>query len=47
MFDEIIIRQDKHLRGMKDTEIIAMLKNGILSHDPNKRSQLFQVKKKL
>lgn len=26
MFDEIIIRQDKHLRGMKDTEIIAMLK---------------------
>ncbi len=37
MFDEIIIRQDKHLRGMKDTEIIAMLKNGILSHDPNKK----------
>src|SRR5690606_5138428 len=29
MFDEIIIRQDKHLRGRTDTEIIAMLDAGI------------------
>lgn len=45
MFDEIIIRQDKHLRGMKDTEIIAMLKNGILSHDPNKKITIIPSEK--
>lgn len=29
MFDEIIIRQDKHLRGRTETEIINLLKEGI------------------
>jgi cyanophycin synthetase len=37
MFDEIIIRQDKHLRGRTDTEIIEMLEAGIKSADPNKK----------
>jgi cyanophycin synthetase len=37
MFDEIIIRQDKHLRGKKDHEIIDLLTQGIKSHDPNKK----------
>lgn len=36
MFDEIIIRQDKNLRGKKDTELIEMLKQGIESVDVNK-----------
>ncbi|MGB3590992.1 MAG: cyanophycin synthetase [Nonlabens sp.] len=34
MFDEIIIRQDKHLRGRTETELIEMLKNGINTHNP-------------
>ncbi len=37
MFDEIIIRQDKHLRGRTDTEIIAMLEAGIKKRNPNKK----------
>lgn len=37
MFDEIIIRQDKHLRGRTDTEIIAMLEAGIRMKEPNKK----------
>lgn len=37
MFDEIIIRQDKHLRGRTDTEIIAMLESGIKKNAPNKK----------
>ncbi len=36
MFDEIIIRQDKHLRGRTEKELIAMLRNGILSKYPEK-----------
>lgn len=36
MFDEIIIRQDKHLRGRTEQELIDMLLKGIHSHDPNK-----------
>lgn len=35
MFDEIIIRQDQHLRGGTPEEIIGFLKNGIAAHDPN------------
>lgn len=34
MFDEIIIRQDKHLRGKTETEIINMLVDGIKMKDP-------------
>ena len=34
MFDEIIIRQDKNLRGKSESELIEMLQAGIRSHDP-------------
>jgi cyanophycin synthetase len=37
MFDEIIIRQDKNLRGKTDTEIIELLKRGIERVDPKKK----------
>lgn len=37
MFDEIIIRQDKHLRGRTDSEIISILETGIKMKDPNKK----------
>ncbi|HMG16635.1 MAG TPA: hypothetical protein VK590_14355, partial [Saprospiraceae bacterium] len=37
MFDELIIRQDKHLRGKIDQEIIDLLIAGIKQHDPNKK----------
>ncbi|MCB0480851.1 MAG: cyanophycin synthetase [Flavobacteriales bacterium] len=36
MFDEVIIRQDKHLRGKTETELINMLEAGIKKVDPNK-----------
>ena len=34
-FDEIIIRQDKRLRGKTEEELIKMLDDGIKMHDPN------------
>ena len=37
MFDEVIIRQDKRLRGKTEEELIKMLKDGILKQDPNKK----------
>jgi cyanophycin synthetase len=37
MFDEVIIRQDKHLRGKTEEELIKMLKDGILKKDPKKK----------
>ena len=37
MFDEIIIRQDKHLRGRTEEELIQMLKEGILEKDADKK----------
>ncbi|CAG0909464.1 unnamed protein product, partial [Cyprideis torosa] len=37
MFDEIIIRQDKHLRGKTEDELISMLETGIKDVDPNKK----------
>ncbi len=37
MFDEIIIRQDKNLRGRTDMEIIDLIKTGIQRVDPNKK----------
>lgn len=37
MFDEVIIRQDKHLRGRSPEEIIGFLKEGIQEHDPKKK----------
>ncbi len=36
MFDEIIIRQDKHLRGKTAEELIQMIQDGIKSVDPEK-----------
>ena len=36
MFDEIIIRQDKHLRGRTEEELIDMIYGGIKSVDPDK-----------
>lgn len=35
VFDEIIIRQDKNLRGRSDHEIIALLEKGIKNVNPN------------
>lgn len=37
MFDEIIIRQDKRLRGKTEEELIKMLEDGIKMRDPNKK----------
>ncbi|MFT4698190.1 MAG: cyanophycin synthetase [Flavobacteriaceae bacterium] len=37
MFDEIIIRQDKRLRGKSEEELIKMLNDGIKMKDPNKK----------
>ena len=37
VFDEIIIRQDKHLRGRTEDAIIALLTTGIRNIDPNKK----------
>ncbi|MCB0706998.1 MAG: cyanophycin synthetase [Saprospiraceae bacterium] len=45
MFDEIIIRQDKNLRGKTEEELIEMLVQGIKSHDPNKKIQIFKTEK--
>ena len=36
MFDEIIIRQDRNLRGKSDDDIIALMVKGIKEIDPNK-----------
>lgn len=45
MFDEIIIRQDKNLRGKTEEEIISMLKSGILAADPNKKITIIPSEK--
>lgn len=37
MFDEIIIRQDKNLRGKKDYEIIELIVKGITNINPDKK----------
>jgi cyanophycin synthetase len=37
MFDEIIVRQDKNLRGKSEDELIKMLVDGIKEVDPNKK----------
>ncbi len=37
VFDEIIIRQDRNLRGKSEGEIIELLKKGILNVDPTKK----------
>ncbi|MGJ8684882.1 MAG: cyanophycin synthetase [Nonlabens sp.] len=40
MFDEIIIRQDKRLRGKTEEELIKMLNDGIQKKDPNKKTTI-------
>jgi cyanophycin synthetase len=40
MFDEIIIRQDKRLRGKTEQELIKMLDDGIKMKDPNKKTTI-------
>ena len=44
MFDEIIIRQDKRLRG-KTEELIKMLNDGIKMKDPNKKTTIIPSEK--
>lgn len=46
MFDEIIIRQDKNLRGRSETELINMLDAGIKRRDPNKKITIIPNEKK-
>ena len=38
MFDEIIIRQDKRLRGKTEEELIKMLEDGIKMKDPSMKT---------
>lgn len=45
MFDEIIIRQDKHLRGRTDQEIIEMISNGIKKFNLNKPTTIIPSEK--
>lgn len=40
MFDEIIIRQDKRLRGRTEEELIKMLNDGIKMKDPKKKTTI-------
>ncbi len=45
MFDEIIIRQDKRLRGRTEEELIKMLHDGIKMKDPNKKTTIIPSEK--
>lgn len=45
MFDEIIIRQDKNLRGKSEKELIRMLDKGIKERDPNKKTTIIPSEK--
>lgn len=45
MFDEIIIRQDKRLRGKTEQELIKMLDDGIKMRDPNKKTTIIPSEK--
>ena len=45
MFDEIIIRQDKNLRGRSEQELIQMLVEGIQMKDPNKKTTIIPSEK--
>ncbi len=45
MFDEIIIRQDKRLRGKTEEELIKMLNDGIKMKDPNKKTTVIPSEK--
>jgi len=45
MFDEIIIRQDRNLRGREEDELIALLETGIDRVDPNKPRKVIRLEK--
>jgi cyanophycin synthetase len=45
MFDEIIIRQDKNLRGKSEEQLIKMLHDGIISQHPNKKTTIIPSEK--
>lgn len=45
MFDEIIIRQDKRLRGKTEQELIKMLDDGIKMKDPKKKTTIIPSEK--
>jgi cyanophycin synthetase len=45
MFDEIIIRQDKRLRGKTEEELIKMLNDGIKMKDPNIKTTIIPSEK--
>ncbi len=45
MFDEVIIRQDKQLRGKSEEELINMLHDGIKMKDPNKKTTIIPSEK--
>ncbi|MDU8886669.1 cyanophycin synthetase [Yeosuana sp. MJ-SS3] len=45
MFDEIIIRQDKRLRGKTEQELIKMLNDGIQMKDSNKKTTIIPSEK--
>ena len=45
MFDEIIIRQDKRLRGRTEEELIKMLHDGINMVNPNKKTNIIPSEK--
>jgi len=43
MFDEIIIRQDKNLRGKSEDALIKMLDDGIRKHSPKKKTTIIPL----
>jgi cyanophycin synthetase len=45
MFDEIIIRQDKRLRGKSEEQLIKMLNDGIKMRDPNIKTTIIPSEK--
>lgn len=45
MFDEIIIRQDKRLRGRTEKELIKLLDDGIKMKDPKKKTTIIPSEK--
>lgn len=45
MFDEVIIRQDRNLRGKTEEELIAMVLAGVKSIDPNKKVTIIPSEK--
>ena len=45
MFDEIIIRQDKNLRGKTEEDLINMLDQGIKQRDPKKKTTIIPSEK--